>query len=184
MSLLGVIARTFFKEVAWYKIVQFDRTAIVNSTEWDPRIVVVEQQDVRRAKCPVMRKQEWYGGYGTQLYALIEDSEIVGLCCYWFGDRYRTRDFWPLKDGEAKLVQAIVSPKVRGKGIGTALFMQSAAAMVRQGFETVYGRVWFSNKPSLRALEKAGWRQVAQVVEFQAHGTSKSRKFIFGRRET
>jgi hypothetical protein len=54
-------------------------------------------------------EQAWYFGDGSVAYACLEDSRIVALCFFWYGRRYRTRNFWPLKEGEAKLVPSSVT---------------------------------------------------------------------------
>lgn len=179
MSLLGFVARTCFRNASWYKVLRIRGIDCSAPSLPDPRITSIEQNRLSESKCPVMREQEWYGGKGTRLYAYIEDGEVGALCCYWFGERYLARNFWPLHDREAKLVQVITSPTLRGKGIATALIAQSAADMFAQGFVTLYARVWFSNKASLRAFGKAGWCRIAQVIDFKVLGMEKDRRVVF-----
>ena len=109
--------------------------------------------------------QAGYAGEGSRAFALREQGVLQAVCFYWFGERYRPRGFWPLQAGEAKLVQIVTAPAVRGRGLATALIAGSAAAMHAAGWSTLYARVWHSNQPSWHAFEAAGWERVALVVE-------------------
>lgn len=112
-----------------------------------------------------VQEQCWYGGTETNCFAYFHEGEIAGLCFYWHGERYKTRNFWPLKAGEAKLVQIIVPPEMRGRGIASKLIAFSANEMARKGFDRLYARIWHSNDPSIKAFEHAGWQRIAFVLE-------------------
>jgi RimJ/RimL family protein N-acetyltransferase len=129
------------------------------------RVEMVDEFALNSSIEPLIRKQAGYGGFGSHAYACFDDDRIVGVCFYWFGDRYRKRDFWPLLNGEAKLVQVISLPEFRGRGVATMLIVSSCQDMMQKGFSRVYARVWHSNTPSLCALKRAGWARVALVVE-------------------
>lgn len=128
-------------------------------------VIPVELAQVTASHDPVMAEQAGYLGDGACGFGCFEDGRLIGLCVYWFGERYRSRNFWPLDRAEAKMVQIVVAPNMRGRGIALDLITQSSRAMARSGFVRLYARVWHSNRPSLRAFEKAGWAPVATVVE-------------------
>lgn len=113
------------------------------------------------------RIQEQLGYCGSEAFCFgcFLDNQLAGVCFYWYGERYKKRNFWPLKEREAKLVQIIVMPEMRGRGIASRLIRYSALEMKRQGFSDLYARIWHSNCPSLSAFERAGWRRVAFVAE-------------------
>lgn len=111
------------------------------------------------------REQSGYAGPGSHAYACLDHDHIVGVCLYWHGARYLTRNFWPLQDGEAKLVQVIVQPEMRGRGIASALIEQSWRDMQSKGFVKSYARIWHSNDPSIRAFTHAGWSEISHVLE-------------------
>lgn len=121
----------------------------------------------------LMQAQAGYLGEESMAFGCFVDEQLVGLCFYWFGDRYKPRGFWPLAQGEAKLVHIIVSPSGRGRGVAPELIQASARAMVDAGFSNLYARIWHSNRPSLRAFEKAGWLRIAFVLEFNAFRAKK-----------
>ena len=113
----------------------------------------------------IIKEQAAYAGMESHAYACFDEDRIVGVCFYWFANRYLKRNFWPLTAGEAKLVQIISLPEMRGRGVATTLVVRSCADMMQQGFHQTYARIWHSNTPSLRAFERAGWRRIALVIE-------------------
>ena len=126
---------------------------------------VVGEDDVRSCTDALIREQLVYLGAETHAYACYREGRIAGICIYWFGERYRKRNFWPLADGEAKLVQIVTVPSLRRSGIATELIVSSCADMLSKGFSRAYARIWHSNTPSVRAFERAGWSRVALVLE-------------------
>lgn len=112
-----------------------------------------------------VQEQRWYGGTETNCFTYIHEGQIAGICFYWHGERYKTRDFWPLKKTEAKLVQIVVAPEMRGRGIASRLIAFSTNEMARKGFDRLYARIWHSNDPSMKAFERAGWQRIAFVLE-------------------
>lgn len=114
----------------------------------------------------LMREQTGYLGEDSFGFACFDGERIVGVCIYWFGERYKTkRNFWPLAEHQAKLVQIITLPEMRGRQVASTLIALSNRAMLEKGFDCNFARIWHSNTPSLRAFERAGWRYVATVVE-------------------
>ena len=139
----------------------------------------VGAMDIDTSPATLIREQVWYCGPGSHAYACFADGTIVGVCFYWFGERYRSRNFWPLGNGEAKLVQIVALPEMRGRGVATQLIEESGLDMARQGFDRMYARVWHSNTPSLRAFEKAGCRQIALVIEVNPFRRARPIRFTF-----
>lgn len=76
------------------------------------------QSEVETSSESLIRDQAFYLGQGALAYANYLDDRIVGLCIYWYGERYRMRNFWSLRDREAKLVQIVTAPGHRGNRIG------------------------------------------------------------------
>lgn len=129
------------------------------------RVALVDATVIDASADPLMREQAFYAGAGAHAYACFEDGRIVGLCFYWFGERYLKRNFWPLAQDEAKIVQIVTLPEMRGRGVAGSLITFSFDDMVRKGFSRAYVRIWHSNTPSLRAFERVNWKRIALVVE-------------------
>jgi RimJ/RimL family protein N-acetyltransferase len=123
------------------------------------------KSDVEGNNEEVIRDQTWYHGANTYAYGCIEGSRIVAVCYFWYGERYRERNYWPLLDDEAKLVQIVTLPEMRGRGVATRLISYAASDMFENGFNRIYARIWHSNAPSLKAFESAGWHRVASIAE-------------------
>jgi len=115
-------------------------------------------------------------------FAAIENGVAVCSCWYWYGKRYRQRNFWPLRRSEAKLVEIATSEDSRGRGLASALIAFSTVNMQERGFTRLHARIWHSNQPSIRAFEKAGWRRRALVVEVALCGLGRRLRFVWPRR--
>lgn len=129
------------------------------------RIRPVDKNAVETSGEALIRDQAFYLGSEALAYASYLDDRIVGLCIYWYGERYRKRNFWPLQSSEAKLVQIVTVPGQRGGGIATELIAFSCMDVLAKGFDRTYARIWHSNTPSIRAFERAGWSRRALVLE-------------------
>jgi len=138
-----------------------------NKPQESYEIRLITREDIINSDDAHIYEQGWYGGEGSCIFACIVGERIVALCVYWYGDRYLTRNFWPLKEKEAKLVQVYTLPEMRGKGLAPMLIQHSTDAMIRQGFVTLFARVWHSNHSSRKAFEKSNWMAVATVLEIQ-----------------
>ena len=129
------------------------------------RFEPIGEKAVVSAGDEMIAQQAWYHGDYSRAYACIKGTRIIGLCFFWYGERYSTRNFWPLSEGEAKLVQIIVLPEMRGQGIATGLIKFATQDMYQRGFRRLYARIWWSNTPSSRAFQRAQWKRVAAVIE-------------------
>lgn len=167
-ALLKRLARALLGEYAIYRVLR--RSADAGPAPLPAQAAAFAIGPVQRAEIeacpdPVMREQAFYAGEGACAYACRDAGRIVGLCFYWYGERYRPRGFWPLQEGQAKLVQIITSPAMRGRKVAPSLIAASGADMTAQGFDCLFARVWHNNHPSLRAFAAAGWSRCALVVE-------------------
>jgi len=133
----------------------------------------VNQEEVLSAANSLIRDRSGYGGDDAIGYAVFYADEIVCLQWYWHGERYKKRNFWPLREDEAKSVDIITVEAHRGKGLATALKLYSANDLKSSGFNRLYSRVWHSNHPSIRVNEKAGWSYIAFVIEFSLFGLTR-----------
>ncbi len=143
------------------------------------RVEPVDDSAILAADDPLIRMQANYAGTGSHAYACFDRDRIVGVCFYWFGARYVKRNFWTLLEGEAKLVQIVTLPDMRGRGVATMLISSSCRDMLQRGFDRVYARIWHSNSPSLGAFERAGWSRIAVIVEINPLRRSRPFRFRF-----
>jgi len=129
------------------------------------RFTEVERDLVAASTDPLLSDCARYHGADCRAFALTLREVPVALCYFWYGERYKTRNFWPLREREAKLVQVVTSPRHRRKGAATALIARASSEMFASGFERLYARVWHSHAVSVLTFEKAGWEQCAAVIE-------------------
>lgn len=162
---LKSLARLLLRDYSFYHIYRRSCAEEKPLLTDELRFEIIEKKEIDSARDRIIGDQAWYHGENTNAYACIEGSRIVGLCFFWHGERYKKRNFWPLTDQEAKLVQLFVLPEMRGQGIGKSLIQFATRDMSHRGFKYVYARIWRSNMPSLRAFESAGWDRVATVIE-------------------
>jgi len=168
IELAKKLARTLFGEYAAYAIYSRSTNDTPQSHSGVAAAFTVAQvgtREISDSKEQLVREQAWYAGPDSIAYACFDGDRIVGVCFYWFGKRYQQRNFWPLVEGEAKLVQIVSIPAMRGHGVATTLIASSYRDMTQRGFGRAYARIWHSNTPSLRAFEKAGWTRVGFVLE-------------------
>lgn len=102
----------------------------------------------------------------------MADRTLSSLClsrdhcdnCFAGSDPPIAEQQWYGGTDEAKLVQVIVAPTMRGRGAATSLIRFAGASMLHDGFDRLYARIWVTNLPSIRAFERAGWRRIALVL--------------------
>ena len=141
----------------------------------------VDGEEIAAATDPEIRARAFYAGDGFAGFAVSCEGEIVCLQCFWYGERYRLRNFWPLRPRQAKSVELFTTPAHRGKGLATALKTYSAEQMKEKGFDTLFSRIWHSHKASCRVSEKAGWTHIATVLEFTPFGLRRTIRLTKGR---
>lgn len=159
------LARILLRDYSFYHIYGCACTGEIASLAAGFQFKPVEKNEIDSSQDGLIVQQAWYHGEDAYAYACMEGSRIVGLCFFWYGERYRKRNFWPLADREAKLVQLVVLPEMRRRGAARSLIEFAMQELYQQGFKHLYARIWWSNTPSLRAFEHAGWRRIATVVE-------------------
>lgn len=164
------IVRRFLGPYSAYRIYTWaeeDETQPVNFPNDTFQVVPVEPSEIARCVSPLIQDQVNNAGPGSRVYACYEHGNIVSLCFYWFGDRYRQRNFVSLAPGEAKLVQIVTIPERRGHGAASRLIAESCRAMAKEGYHRMYARIWHSNTASIHAFERAGWRRAELILEFR-----------------
>ena len=176
------LARFLFRDYSVYRIYHMCMDNMMPRGVAAPevkkfRFRSVPEGEIRSSLDQLIAEQAWYHGEDVHAYACLDRSRIVGLCFFWYGKRYGERNFWPLAEKEAKLVQLIVLPEMRNMGIARDLIRFAVHDMAQRGFEHAYARIWWNNEPSQRAFENAGWKPLATVAEFRFRGQKKPFRF-------
>jgi GNAT superfamily N-acetyltransferase len=175
MSAISALARRLLGDYEVYRIYGIDVHAVrsLPASSGPGNLQLEALRDVGELEGSAyseIRSLAEYQGDEAFCFVARRGREVAAGCWFWTGERYRRRNFWPLAEGEAKLVQITTAERHRGGGIGAALIRFGSERMVDQGYRQLYARVWHSNRPSVRVFQRAGWRFVAAVVEFQPLG--------------
>jgi GNAT superfamily N-acetyltransferase len=117
-----------------------------------------------------IRKLAGYDGEGAFGFAAYRDGHLASACWVWTHKRFRDDRLWILSPSEAMLVEVYTVQAHRGKRLASALLTHAAAAMGERGFGMIYASIWWSNRPSVRAFQRAGWQRVGFVAELYPLG--------------
>lgn len=177
-ELLKSLLHKLLAEYSIYWIYRCDKQDLPADSDSLPPIHALSAKESETLPPGAMQDQAGFLGTEAKAYTFRENNRVTAICIFWYGQRYATRNFWPLKPGEAKLVQVITDPDFRGKGAATALIHQASKAMLSEGFERLFARVWHSNTPSLKAFERAGWKRVSLAIELKRTSQSTGVKFF------
>lgn len=104
---------------------------------------------------------------GADLW-LVLDGGVPLFSCWIFRGRspaLAARGGWfALPDGTACLEDSITAPAARGRGIAPAAWAGVASAVAGDGFARMVTKVETENAASRRAVEKAGFREIAAMT--------------------
>lgn len=141
-----------------------DRASPVPALPDGLRLAEVDERTVAESGDEEIRESAWYGGRDASGYALLRTSRIVCLQWLWFGERLRRAGFWRFADGDAVSMHLVTVPDERGRGYATLIKRLTAGRMRERGFGALYSRIWWTNAPSLRVSEKAGWHRAGTTL--------------------
>lgn len=147
------------------------------------RFAEVSAADLQTCPFPELRECSDYGGPGSHLFAVFrDDGALACVQCLWFGERYRRGGFWSVEADAAVSVHLVTAAAERGKGLATCLKQYSARRMREMGFSRLYSRIWWTNTPSLRVSEKAGWSRVGTIFEVSLPWTDRPLRWLTPRK--
>jgi GNAT superfamily N-acetyltransferase len=102
---------------------------------------------------------------GNDLWLALDGEDRTLFACWTF--RAETpvvaapQGLLPLPAGTACLEDSVTSPLARGKGIAPASWTAIADILATEGFESMITKVTTDNAPSRKAVQKAGFREIA-----------------------
>ena len=151
-------------------VAPYDLYWIYTAAETLPRVPVppgvsitqIDAVQVKASPHAAINGLSEYDGAESAGFGAWTNGNLVAVCWFWWGNRYRTRgNLWPIGSNAAKLVQITTDPDFRGRGIAPALITAGVQAIRQRGFAEVYARIWHSNRASLQAFQKGGWQRLA-----------------------
>ena len=176
MSALKKIAHAFLGDYALYRIyaVELNKkisyaTPLLQFMPIESSVVLAQSDSEAIRNLAAYYEREFAFGFGARM-----KDTLVAACWFWAGSTYKKRNFWPLKENEAKLVQISTHENFRGRGYAPLLLAYAAEAMRLKGYTKLFARVWHSNFASISAFEKAHWQYIAFVMEVYPLGRKKA----------
>lgn len=169
---------------------RFNRIYRSGSTDLElaqpPGISIQRLEDLRPESIddPELRGRLWYGGHDASGYGLFLDGNLVATCWFWGPRRFNDPLLWVLGKDEAMLIDVVTASSHRGKGLAPLLIREASAEMRRIGWNPLYAFIWHSHHASYHAFEKAGWTQIAWVLEVRPVGMRRSFRFWWRTRLT
>jgi GNAT superfamily N-acetyltransferase len=136
--------------------------------------------DLHASSVEALRDCDAYAGRDARLFGVFgEDGALACVQCIWYGERFAAQAFWPVESDAAVSMHLVTAPDQRNKGFATRVKEFSSCRLREAGFKRLYSRIWWTNAPSLRVSEKAGWARVGTLVEvaFLGHGQPVRLKF-------
>ena len=119
---------------------------------------------------PDLRGRLWYGGDDASGYGLFLNGDVVATCWFWGPRRFNDPLLWALQKDEAMLMDVITASSHRGQGFAPLLIQEASMQMRQRGWNPLYAFIWHSHHASYHAFEKAGWSQIAWVLEVRPFG--------------
>jgi GNAT superfamily N-acetyltransferase len=126
-----------------------------------------------------LRDRFRYGGDDAYGYGLFLEGRLVAACWFWGPGRFQDPFLWSLAEGEAILVDIVTASNYRGRGFAPLLIRYASADMRRAGWKELFTWMWHTHRASYHAFEKAGWRQIASVLEIHPLGMRRALRFCW-----
>jgi GNAT superfamily N-acetyltransferase len=114
-----------------------------------------------------VRKSAEYARCGMAGYVIVEQDRPVCVAHFAEPHEYERSATWPLKEGEAALMDIATEEAERGRGLAVDLIRATSDAYQTKGHKRLLAFVWWSNTPSVRAFSKAGWRRIGLALEMR-----------------
>ena len=100
----------------------------------------------------------------TTCYLVLHGDDIAYIHWVYFkGDSSR---FLNLSDGVAELNYITVLPKYRGRGLMGKMVSYISHDLQKSGYKKVVSVIHELNPPAIRAIKRAGWRELGRIRTF------------------
>jgi ribosomal protein S18 acetylase RimI-like enzyme len=176
MILLKRALHGVFKEYALYRVCTIDTRDGVEPRPGDFTFGLVrDSTELQNSPYPEIKRYANAVVANNHLLGAWRTGQLVGLCCC--SARTKQGDPWTLRPGEAALSHIVTAMPYRSLGIATKLITFAVRHMGEAGYVRLYAWIWHSNIPSVRAFQKAGWKDVTLSVALQVPGLDRQLRF-------
>lgn len=107
---------------------------------------------------------------GAHLWLGFWDGQVAGIC--WSRSGLTRSDYFvPLQESDATILSCFTFPPFRGRGIYPAMLRYIASTLKDdRGIRRIFIDCRSYNRPSLRGIEKAGFRRIGTAVRLDLFG--------------
>lgn len=152
---IQLIAKDYWN--GWLYVIQPTREAPGDSTV--PCAAIEGLHELTGSPYEEIRSQAWSMDADAWLFGAWADGKLAAICWVQARATYRRRGgVFDLREDEAELAQITTAHAFRGRGIATELIRFTACQMEAKGFRKLYAKIWYDNRASVRAFERAGWK--------------------------
>ena len=167
---LKTVARALFGQYRFNRIYRSGTTDLELAQAPGVSIQRLESLPSGSIEDPELLGRLWYGGHDATGYGLFLNGNLVATCWFWGPQRFNDHLLWVLGNSEAMLVDVVTASRYRGKGLAPLLIRSASAKMRQIGWNPLYAYIWHTHHASYHAFEKAGWAQIAWVIEVRPLG--------------
>lgn len=164
---------------------RFNRIYRLATTDIEPEIAQgvtigrLENLPLSSVGSDELRDRFCYGGEDAYGYGLFLEGRLAAVCWFWGPRRFYDPLLWRLAKDEAILVDLVTASSYRGRGFAPLLIRHASADMGRAGWNALYTWMWHTHRASYHAFEKAGWRQIAWVLEIYPLSVRRAFRFCW-----
>jgi GNAT superfamily N-acetyltransferase len=116
---------------------------------------------------PKVKNSISFNRAGLPGFAIVEAGKPVCVAHFASPEQYDRASTWPLREGERALMDIATEESARGRGLAVRLIAEATQLYRHQGVHQLIAFIWWSNTPSTRAFNKAGWQKIGLAVEIQ-----------------
>jgi GNAT superfamily N-acetyltransferase len=123
------------------------------------------REQLTRSRTPKVANSVTYTRAGMDGFVIMRSGAPLCVAHFASTQQYTRAKTWPLRAGERALMDIATEQSARGRGLAPQLIAASCRHYRDEGVRQLIAFVWWSNKPSIRAFTKAGWRRTGLSIE-------------------
>lgn len=165
--LKALLARTFSDyRVNWIyaSVADCEAAPLNNGLSLGP-LAATQMQAILESSSHKFRNTLSFHKGGLAGFVLSDDKGPVCVAHFASPDQYRHNATWPIRANEVALVDIATDDRAKGKGYAPVTIRAATQAYREAGIERLIAFIWWSNKPSIRSFEKAGWVRIGLAIE-------------------
>ncbi len=133
-----------------------------------PQPVTPAQIDALLASpTPKMRNAARFSTGGMDGFVIAIGGSPACVAHFVGHDLYDRNGTWRIGENEVALMDIATEEAMRGRGLAVQMIEAMTRHFVGAGRDRVIAFIWWSNTPSVRAFQKAGWNRIGVSIEVE-----------------